>query len=346
MSTRSRHAVVPVALLTLALGCHSSVAPQAQVISAGNAAQLRRIATLGAPGSVLGFLAFSPADGSVIAGDRTGEVFAWESGTWNRTRLLPPFTTPQAADSANIPFYPSAALSPDGRTIAAATSAVGDMVVRTVGGVVLSTLSYGSPVYSVDISPDGRLVAVGGLDGNVIVRELANGTQVADLRCDRQYVSVLAFSPDGRTLVVGYERPGNLMKAWSTSTWQETATFSQMAERVDFHDAEFTPDGRYLVLARVGLSEPAVIEMLDASTYQVVRRISDQVSAFQLAFSPDGLLLASSWSGLDLWESATGNAVRAIGAANHSFSVTFSPDGTLLALGVDGEGVQLWGVPR
>jgi WD40 repeat protein len=137
------------------------------------------------------------------------------------------------------------------------------------------------------------------------------------------------------------------MKAWSTTTWQETATFSVMAERIDFHDAVFTPDGRNLVVARVGLAEPAVIEVLDASTHQAVRRISSQVSAFQLAFSPDGSLLASSWSTVDLWQGASSASARSIGTGGQeAMSVAFSPDGTLLAFSVLGQGVQVWSVPR
>jgi len=347
MRDRPRQAA-EVVLAMLAICCCGPSTSEAQAISPGNAARLRRVISLPLPGSVVGFASFSPDGRTLYAGDRTGELHAWDVSSWSRRTLIPPFVTQQAADSARLPFYPTAALSPDGRTIVSATSLAGDVVVRAVDGSVASTFRYGSPVYSVEISPDGRLVAVGGLNGNVVVRELATGTQLANLVCDRQYVSVLAFSPDGRTLVAGYERPGNLMKAWSTSTWRETATFDVIAERVDFHDAAFTPDGRYLVVARVGGSElPLAVEMLDASTYQVVRRIGDQVSAFQLAFSPDGLLLASSWAGVDLWEAATGNVVRsAIGTGDHTLSVAFSRDGTMLAFGVEGEGVQVWGLPQ
>lgn len=349
MRTRSWLAVTPVVVAVLVAGCADGVAPVAggQVITAANAARLQRIVSLPVPDSVIGFLAFSPDNRTLIAKGRTGEVLAWETGTWSRSTLQPAFMTQAEAYAAQVPFYPTMALSPDGRNMATVTSATGDVSVRQVRGSQLSTFSYGSPVYSVAISPDGALVAVGGLNGNVVVREAATGRQVADLTCDRQYVSALVFSPDGGTLVAAYERPGNLMKAWSTSTWLETATFSQMTERVDYHDAVFTPDGRYLVVARVGTAEPNVIEMLDMSTFQVVRRISGQVSAFQLALSPDGTVLASGWADVRLWGTATGNLARAIGVGGTEvFSVAFSPDGTLLAFSVFGGDVQVWSVPR
>jgi len=340
---------LPSLAVALCAGCGNPSGPGSarDVITVQNVSRLRRIASLSMPASAIGFVAFSPDDSLLLTKDRTGEVLAWETSDWSRSTLQPPFYTPQQADSALVPFYPTIALGPDGRVMATVTSARGDVSVREVGGAELSTFAYGSQIYAVAISPDGRLVAVGGLNGDVVVRELATGAPVADLVCDRQFVSVLVFSPDGRTLVAGYERPGNLMKAWSTSTWQETATFSVMAERVDFHDAAFTPDGGHLVIARVGLTEPNVIEVLDASTYQVVRRISSQVSAYQLAFSPDGSLLASSWGSVELWQGATSASARSISSGGaETLSVAFSPDGTLLAFGVGGVGVQVWAVAR
>ena len=338
--------MVPATLgLLLTLGSIGARAG-AQVITLQNATRLERIASLDVPGSLIGFVAFSLDNRSLISGDRTGEVLAWETGTWTRRTLQPAFMNQEVADSARVPYYPTLALSADGRTAAAATSAAGDVSVREMSGRVLSAFAYGSPVYAMAISPDGRLVAVGGLRGNVAIHELATGRQVADLRCDHEYVSVLVFSPDGRTLVAGYERPGNVLKAWNASTWQESSTFYRIEPRVDYHDAVFTSDGRNLVVARI----PADIEMVDMGTMQVVRQFRGHTrAAYQLAFSPDGSLLASSADDgtLRLWETATGSAVRVIDTGDHElFSVAFSPDGTLLAFSVGGEGIQVWGVAR
>lgn len=220
------------------------------------------------------------------------------------------------------------------------------MRARDREGRTLFTVSYGTQVYATGISPDGRFLAVGGLRGNVVVHDLATGRQVADLRCDREYVSILVFSPDGSALVAGYERPGNLMKAWSTTTWRETSTFHQMAERIDYHDAVFTPGGRQLVIGRI----PSDIEFVDMRTKQVVRQLRGHARApYQLALSPDGSLLASAADDgtVRLWKVRTGNAVRVIDTGDHElYSVAFSPDGALVAFSVSGEGVQVWSVAR
>jgi len=315
----------------------------AQAITAENAPRLERIASLDLPASFVTTVIFSPDGRSIVTGDRNGEVLMWERGTWTRHVYQPAQSRGAADDSARVPFYGTLALSPDGRTIVTASTA-GEVRVRDWDGRARFTFSYGSPVFPTSISPDSRFLAVGGLRGNVVVHDLATGRQVADLRCDREYVSALVFSPDGSTLVAGYERPGNLMKAWSTTTWQETSTFNQLTERIDYHDAIFTPDGRQLVIGRI----PADIEFVDMGTKQVVRQFRGHTRApYQLAFSPDGSLLASAADDgtVRLWDTGTGNAVRVISTGDRElYSVAFSPDGKLLAFSVSGEGVQVWAV--
>jgi len=350
-------------LLPLVVGCRNGPAPEPapqggvpapaaaapasrEVITVRNAARLERVASLDVPGSFIGLVTFLPDGRSLVTGDRNGEVLFWETGTWTRRVYQAARSTREADDSARVPFSPTLALSPDGRTLAGTTNAAGDVAVRDVAGRAVSAFSYGSPVYATAISPDARLVAAGGLRGNVAVHELATGRQVADLRCDREYVSVLAFSPDGRTLVAGYERPGNLMKAWSTGTWQESYTFYRIDTRTDYHDAVFTADGGQLLIARI----PADIELVDLGTREVVRRfVGHDRAAYQLALSPDGSLLASAADDgtVRLWEMATGNAVRVIELGERElYSVAFSPDGRLLAFSVSGEGAQVWAVAR
>lgn len=341
MPKRILNSITPIVIMPLVASCGSSVT-EGEVISTENAARLERIAALDLPSSFVNAVVFSPDSRYLITADRNREVIVWERGTWNRRSYQAPQGSLEADDEAQIHFYGTLALSPDGRTIVT-TNPEGDVRGRDWDGNELFSISYGARVYSTAISPNGKYLAVAGVSDNIIVLDLDTRRQVADLPSDREYVSVLVFSPDGKTLIAGYERPHNVMSTWNTTTWQETSTFSHVAERIDYHDAIYTPDGRYLVTA----STRNALEFLDMTSKQVVRALSGHTSApYQLAFSPDGSLLASAANDrtLRLWNVETGDALNIVAEAHEVLSVAFSPDGTLLAVGVEREGVQIWAV--
>jgi WD40 repeat protein len=101
----------------------------------------------------------------------------------------------------------------------------------------------------IDLSPDGRFLAVGGQEGLNVVS--VDGSR--QLYADSRMVSGVRFSPDGRWLFVasdGYE-------IWSTSTWKcefvlNASFFLSSASQAAFH-----PKKRILAtafgLGRIGL---------------------------------------------------------------------------------------------
>ena len=90
-------------------------------------------------------------------------------------------------------------------------------------------------------SPDGRMLAVGGRDGDMRVWDRSSGTQGAVLTPGEEPVGALAFSPDGRTLAVG---AGGTVELWDVATWS-------LRERLGWHEGRVTclaysPDGARL----------------------------------------------------------------------------------------------------
>jgi WD40 repeat protein len=52
-------------------------------------------------------------------------------------------------------------------------------------------------------APNGKLVALGGYDGTVLLHEIGNQTGDVSFKAQPSHIVALAFSPDGRTLVTG-----------------------------------------------------------------------------------------------------------------------------------------------
>jgi WD40 repeat protein len=137
-------------------------------------------------------------------------------------------------------------------------------IVRDPGGatapdapkLVLETGGFTSAVLTLDFSRDGRYLAAGGIDKAVRIWELATGQLRATLRGEDGVATIgtpraLAFSPDGRELVVGITNIGG---EGSIRVYQ-LQDLSRIAQTLSCHPQEgtrhvtFSTDGRYLASA-------------------------------------------------------------------------------------------------
>ncbi|MEU8354831.1 hypothetical protein AB0C27_02355 [Nonomuraea sp. NPDC048882] len=147
--------------------------------------------------------------------------------------------------------------------------------------------------------------------------------------------SVAAFSPDGRTLVVGGGAGVRVVDRRSLDVRDRIAT------RAKPSSLALSPDGRTLALAVAG-----GVQLVDLGTKEVSMRLNDNEPVLASAFSPDGRTLATGNAAgvVRLWHVRGGDQPSAalLGHVNPVTSLTFSPDGRTLATGGADATVRLW----
>ncbi len=323
-----------------------TLAATARVIPSEIALSMQSVKKIDLPGSFITVVTFAPDGKSLLTAELSGEVTEYDLASWQKTTLVP------AAEEISYPvtskdtYYGSlTAFSPDGELIVTSNLGEGQVAGFDRAGRQLFTFSFGVHVHALAISPDSRLLAVGGEDNRVSIFDLSSRQPVIDLVSrDHEYLSNLVFSAEGSVLAASYERPNNVITLWDAASWQEKETFTHLTTREDYHDLVFTPDGRGLA---VGTTNPVEIVFIDLATKEVYQQFPQRTRApYQLAFSPDGSLFASACDDmtLDLWDPATGKSIEVLRTGGETGSVAFSPDGSLIAFSVWGQGFQVWSV--
>jgi CHAT domain/WD domain, G-beta repeat len=144
-----------------------------------------------------------------------------------------------------------------------------------------------------------------------------------------------ATAPPVRKRARNQTMPGGRAQAHVPS--QLVRTLTGHTDRVA--SVAFRPDGTRL--ASVG--EDKTVRVWEVATGAEVRRLGHPYAIRDVAFSPDGNLIAIAAIGLVLLEAATWVEVRTRSPKSYVWSVAFSPDGRLLASGTY-KTVQLWEV--
>ena len=127
----------------------------------------------------------SPDGQSLVSRHASGDIRVWNLAT-GESRLLD-----------TVPGASNIAVAPDHRSVAVGES--GGVRVLAVDGAPARRLSAGATVVSVTFSPDGKMLAAGGVGGEVLLWDLASGASRV-LAPRRGAVHELAFSDDGRWL--------------------------------------------------------------------------------------------------------------------------------------------------
>jgi WD40 repeat protein len=276
-------------------------------------------------------------NGRVVALAFSADRITIASGSWDKTIKLWDATSGQETYTFNNVNQDinGVAFSPDGRLLDSA---------ETIWGVeskqVLHELDRGEGGKP-SFSPDGKLLAVGGIGRPVKLWDVGSGQAVRTFeRQANNDTFTTVFSPDGTIVATsGYD---GLIKLWDVQGGKLLRNLSYGSE-FGIHSVAFSPDGQLLASGGTG----STVRLWDIESGQVLRTLTQGDGLYGLAFSPDGRLLAS--AGCDrtvkLWEVKTGKPLRSLRHADEVMAVVFSPDGMLLVSGGYDNQIYVWGIP-
>jgi WD40 repeat protein len=238
----------------------------------------------------------------------------------------------------------SAALSSDGKFLAAGSANGTSRVWNLATGRLADSFPTGSAVGSVRFSPAGPILAVGTSDSTTRLWNVTNGRLVHRLVGGHETLDQsLAFSPDGKLLAVGSS--DGTARVWDMSTGLQVGSFTSLDENAVI-SAAFSADGT--TLTTVGFGGEAqvwdIATSLSASSIAIPG--GDQVDS--VAFGPDAAALAASndsdsaraWNVTDGKQAGPSFTFPGGGVID---AVAISPDGRTMAAVSDGK-VLLWNV--
>ena len=277
-------------------------------------------------GGVIQSVAFHPTDSSQIVSASDDHTIK----LWNlRERVLTTFSG--HTDKVN-----AVAFSPNGELLASGSDDKTFKLWSVPEQEHIATLEHipiadqpASTVTSVAFSPDGDFLATAGYQ-TVKLWDLSNNT-VSHTFQHIGWVYAVVFSPDGKFLATV---DGKQMKIWNVETKQLTAQLEGDSNWIGA--ISFAPDSQTFV----GAGSEGIITLWRVSDWMVYSRIRVHGSVSDLAFSPDGKVLASSGSAIDLWRVETGEKIASLTRqTNWILEAAFSPDGTTIASGGGNDGV-------
>ena len=272
-------------------------------------------------------MAFTADGQTLITASRDFIIRCWSTKTGQVTRQF-------RAHNAGIAQL---IVGPEDGLIATA----GEDRVATLWSVILAMQSpramltgHTGQIWFTALSPDGQVMATGGTDKRVLLREGFSGTQPFQFGGSYRAVYSVAVSPDGKTVASGHE--DGKIELWDAGSGKKLKTLTGHTMRV--WSLAFTADNQQLYSCSGdwdNKEKPGEVKQWNLADGKVVREFLGHAGlVYNLALAPDGktLVTASHDKTIRVWDLATGKESRVLTAHGASVrSVQFSPDGQMMA---------------
>jgi len=235
--------------------------------------------------------------------------------------------------------YRCAAFSPDGKYLVMGTTDGKIVAWDLRAGTLASANVHKGSVLDIKFNPNGKTYATSSSLGKVAVRSMTGGGR--DLPGKDGGSPVIAFSPDGKSIAIGFD---NVLRLQN---------FIDPTKAVGLQDADFdvtavafSADGKWLA---AGSREQADgrVWVWDAATGKTASQL--EMKGYwvkSLDFRPDGTMVAGSQGygkHINLWNPTTGKLVRKLEQHTKMVNqVAFTPSGDRLISCGDDQTVRVW----
>jgi serine/threonine protein kinase len=204
--------------------------------------------------------------------------------------------------------------------------------------VDLSTLdSHGGFVYTVQFSPNGKLLASGGADSRLRLWDADRGTIIATLDGHLRSVTALRFMPNGQILISG--SADGTIRFWDLVRRQLLKTIQAHQDKI--YDLALSRDGKTIISCSSDRTL-SIVQLANARHHSIDSAI-DRVLA--LAVSPDGKQVAGGLmdGNIQIWDIATGESLSYWQGHDSAIkSLTFTPQGDRLITASWDRTIKIW----
>ncbi|MEN8136001.1 MAG: hypothetical protein ABFS18_10790 [Thermodesulfobacteriota bacterium] len=206
----------------------------------------------------------------------------------------------------------------------------------------LNLKAHKGEVTAVDISPDGRLVVSGGLDGKVRIWNIADGKELHAFG-ENLEVADVAFSPNGLRVICAArnDRKKDVIQIWDYTKEKLREEIEGHSQRIN--TVAYSPNGKMIAS---GSGDNTVKTWYASNGRDIHSYKAGKNDVLAVSWSPDSDYIASglSWdSNILVWNTSRDKLVKTLdGHGDWVTAVLYSPSGRNIISGSKDGSIRIW----